>query len=276
MSVRVEAGDFIRPDMKSIVDRLPPSQDANFLVAQIDLGQCVHSLMRGQQKLRQIFCPKLFEAASIGLLKPADRRALKVGHDRFSPQRARDVASQRPNIRPRATDDIERKMGVVEIQQLQSVDLNRPCGQFDMLSLPRQRVRSPPRNLQGRIGGGHLLDRTHKTRQDRHQFVLPYDGWLVERDQISLHVLRVALHAQPKPAAVRLRHPLDVLDQPSGLAQTQHKHAFGKRVECAGMADFHSARDALHAIHHVARGDSGRLVKIQQSKHGSPYDGHSV
>ena len=58
----------------------------------------------------------------------------------------------------------------------------------------------------------------------------------------------------------------DVVEQSRGVAEADHQHAGGHRVERAGMADAFHVQGAAHGRDHVVAGDAlRRLVDDQQT-----------
>ncbi|CAL1151125.1 unnamed protein product [Cladocopium goreaui] len=92
---------------------------------------------------------------------------------------------------------------------------------------------------------------------------------------IAFDVVARAAATEHERAAVSLRLPLDVLDELRRLADAEHEHAGGDRVERPRVADLgrlHAValgdllEQPLHAVDRVARRDASGLVDVQEAE----------
>ena len=84
-----------------------------------------------------------------------------------------------------------------------------------------------------------------------------------DRYYLALNVVSGTLFSKNKMGVIVFWHPLNVLDQPRGRADTEYQNTLSQRIQSARVARLVRSRQILYPIHDSAGCEADRFVDIQ-------------
>ena len=163
--------------------------------------------------------------------------------------------------------NVEREQVVREIDDAVLEHRHRTSLAFHLDALSRQLVQRLPLVLDGRVHGWNLLELAAK-RLERRIHAGAVDAFDACRgDHFAIGIAAVGGDAKAHAGEVSLVGIEQELREPGGSAEAQRQDARGERVKAAGVAHLAGAKQPLHPLHRLVRGDARGLVERQHAMH---------
>ena len=161
----------------------------------------------------------------------ADRRPPQFGHHGFRSDGPCQVAAEAADIRAAAANDLAPQPGIIEFQEPQGVDAHSPRSEDDRFAAAGDSVGATALNLDGGIGGRHLLDHPHESRQSVFELLAGGKEGIGNQLKSVFDIVGIAGRTEPEGRLIGLGERLQPGRQPRRRAERDDEQPAGDRVE---------------------------------------------